>query len=301
MKHLTLCLLLLLLPGLSAAGTRQMQTVTDPTGRTLRVPVHPQRVVALAPSLTEIAFALGAEEQLIGRTRYADYPPQAADLEIVGTYVNLNTERIALMRPDLCLAVRDGTPLHALQDLERLGIPVFGVTTDTLDEIMTAVLAIGDVLNRGPEADRLVADMRRDLDAIARQVAASSSRPRVFYQISIRPIISCGRGTHIDQLIRLAGGRNLAAESTGYPRFGEEQAVALDPDVIILSSMDRNGQITQARAFWEQWPQLKAVAGRRIVELDSDLLDRPSPRLVQGLRELVLALHPELADTQVQP
>jgi iron complex transport system substrate-binding protein len=294
-----LCLFLLLAPLVATAGT--MRTVTDPAGRTVQVPVHPERVVALAPNLTEIAYAVGAGDQLVGRTRYADYPPEAEGLEIVGTYVNLNTERIALMRPDLCLAVRDGTPLHALRDLERLGIPVFAVTTDTLDEIMTAVLALGDVLDHAPEAEAIVDEMRRDLDGISRLTAAAASTPRVFYQISARPIISCGRGTHVDELIRLAGGVNLAAGTGGYPRFGEEQVLALNPDVVILSSMDRNGQIHEARRFWEQWPQIRAVAGDRVVQLDSDLLDRPTPRMVKGLKQLVQALHPELADREGQP
>jgi len=289
----------LLLAGAVQAG--DIRTLIDPAGRVVRVPAQPRRVVALAPSLTEIAFAVGGGGQLVGRTSHADYPPEAKDLAVVGTYVNLNMERIALLRPDLCLAVRDGTPFKAVQDLERLGIPVFSVDTRTLDEIVEAVRAVGNVLGRGLEADRVARGMQQDLERIRRLVAGAASRPRVLYQISANPIISCGRGTHVDQLITLAGGFNTAAGATGYPRFGAEQALALAPDVVILSSMDREIQMSEAIAFWRQWPQVPAVRANRIVPMNSDLLDRPSPRLIQGLEDLVLALHPELAGQETRP
>ena len=277
-----------------AAWAETLRIVTDPTGRTIRVPVHSQRVVALAPSLTEIVFAVGGGAQLVGRTRFADYPPRAEALAVVGTYVNLDIERIAALRPDLCLAASDGTPLTAVRDLERLGIPVFAVSTDTVDAIFDAVLAVGEVLGHGQTASAVVEGMGQDLERILQLVERATTTPRVFYQIAANPIVSVGRGTHVDQLIRMAGGVNLAAGRPGYPRFAPEQVLAMDPDVVILSSMDRNGQIKNVLHIWRQWPQIKAVANERVVQMDSDLLDRPSPRLIQGLEQLVLVLHPEL-------
>lgn len=294
MRGLLICCCLLMLTELAYSG--ETRTVIDPAGRSVRVPVHPSRVVALAPNLTEIAYAVGGGSQMVGRTRYADYPPEAERLEIVGTYVNLSMERIALLHPDLCLAVRDGTPLQAVQDLERLGIPVFSVTTDTLDEVVKAVQAVGDVLDRGQEGARVAAGMLHDLERIRARVARCSSHPRVFYQISIHPVISCGRGTHVDQLISLAGGINTAATAKGYPRFGAEQVLALNPEVVILTSMDRDTQMHEALQFWQQWPQVAAVAAGRVIPMDSDVLDRPTPRLIQGLEQLITVLHPELAE-----
>ncbi|NJB68116.1 iron complex transport system substrate-binding protein [Desulfobaculum xiamenense] len=276
------------------AQAAELRRVTDQTGRVLDIPAHPVRVVALAPSVTEIAFAVGGGPQLVGRTQFSDHPAQAAPLPVVGTYVCLDVERIVTLWPDLCLAVRDGTPRDTVDALERFGIPVFAVENGTLDKVVDSVLAIGDALGRTKEARTVADNMRRRIDAVRETAAHATTRPGVLYQINAEPIIAPGYGTFLDEIIRLAGGRNLTAATGGYPRFTMEQAIALAPEVIIVPSMDRASTFARAAAAWREWPHVPAVRDGRIHHVNSDLFDRPSPRLVQGLEHMARLLHPEL-------
>lgn len=279
-------IVLFLLP-VAMAAARPIYPVAGQTERTLSVPPPPSRVVSLAPSLTEIAFAVGGGAQLVGRTRFSDFPPEATSLPVVGTYVRLDVEKIAALRPDLCLAVRDGTPLSTVQILKRLGISVLAAENDSLASVMETILAVGEKLGHPDRAQEIVGDMRKRIDAVARRGKTLSPKPEVFYQINAHPIISAGKGTYIHELITLAGGENLAGDRFGYPRYTIEQALALAPEVILIPSMDRSGAADVMIRDWRVWPHVPAVRDGRLVRVDSDLFDRPSPRLVQGLEQLV--------------
>ena len=271
-----------------------MRTVTDLAGRTVVVPADPQRVVALAPSLTEIVFALGQARRLVGVTRFADYPAAARDLPRVGSYVQLDLERIVVLRPDLCLAIRDGNPKAVVDRIEEMGIPVWAADPRDLSSVMDTIAAVGDLLGAGAAAARLGADMHRRIGAVDARVATAAQRPRVFFQIGLAPIVSAGSRTFIHELIERAGGANAAAGPTPYPRFSPEQVIALAPDIIIITSMARQGLFEQVRAEWRRWPQMPAAANDRIYISESNLFDRPSPRLVDGLEHLARLIHPRL-------
>ncbi len=289
-------IVLLVITGLSLTMVAQSAagTVTDQLGRQVNVPDNPQRIVALAPNITEIIFALGQEHRLKGVTRYSDFPSEAAKLFKVGSYVHLDLERIVALNPDLCIAIKDGNPRLVAQRLESLKIPVYAVDPKNLDTIMNTIIEIGKLLDADEKAKMLVQDMHSRIQRVKSLVEKADHRPGVFFQIGISPIVSVGTPTFIHELIVLAGGTNLASGPIPYPRFSREQVLALSPEVFIITSMARAAVFEKVKAEWSQWPNLPAVRNKRIYLEDSNLFDRPTPRLVGGLELLVRLIHPEL-------
>ncbi len=296
MKYRYQLIVLLVITGLSLSKASQSAagTVTDQLGRQVNVPDNPQRIVALAPNITEIIFALGQEHRLKGVTRYSDFPSEAAKLFKVGSYVHLDLERIVALNPDLCIAIKDGNPRLVAQRLESLKIPVYAVDPKNLDTIMNTIIEIGKLLDADEKAKMLVRDMRFRIQRVKSLVEKAAHRPGVFFQIGISPIVSVGTPTFIHELIVLAGGTNLASGPIPYPRFSREQVLALSPEVFIITSMARAAVFEKVKAEWSQWPNLPAVRNNRIYLEDSNLFDRPTPRLVGGLELLVRLIHPEL-------
>jgi len=275
----------------TAAAAR---TVTDESGRHLSVPEDPRRVVSFAPSITEIIFVLGRQDRLKGVSRFSDYPPEAGQLPSVGSYIHLDVERIVASEPDLCFATKDGNPKDVVSRLAALQIPVYVVDPRNLEGVMETMLRMGDVLDAAPKAKAVVEEMRSRIDRVKALVAKAPSRPRVFFQIEISPIVSVGEQTFVNELIEMAGGTNLAKGPAPYPRFSREQVLALAPDVILVTSMARGGRFEQVREEWARWPSIPAVRHNRILMVDSNLFDRPGPRLVIALEILARLIHPEL-------
>jgi len=271
-------------------------TAVDQLERQVVVPDDPRRVVSLAPSITEIIYALEQGNRLKGVTRFSDYPPEAIKLPRVGSYVRLDMERIVALNPDLCIATKDGNPQAIIDRLVLLKIPVYVVNPHNLDSILETVLDIGAILNAGDRAKKLTTSLRARIQRVKSRVARVNYRPRVFFQIGISPIVSAGTDTFIHELIEVAGGKNLAEGPLAYPRFSTEQVLALEPEVIIITSMARQTVFEKVKAEWRRWPNLAAVRDERIFIVNSDLFDRPSPRLVSGLEDLTRLIHPELQE-----
>lgn len=284
-----LVMVLLLLPVLA-----QARQLTDQVGRRVVVPARPQRVVSLAPSITEVVYALGRQELLKGTTQYSDDPPAARNLPRVGSYVRLDVEKIVALKPDLCLAIKDGNPLHAVTRLVELGIPVYVVDPRNLAGIMQMITGLGEVLGATESAALITSEMRARAERVAARLGPAPNRPRIFFQIDASPIVSAGRGTFIDELITLAGGRNLAAGYDGYPRFGWEEVLRLDPEVAIVASMAGGFSPAELKAGWQRWPTLAAVKNQRLHVIDASLVDRPTPRLLDGLEAFARIIHPEI-------
>jgi iron complex transport system substrate-binding protein len=282
---------------LSPAAHAKRQ-VTDQLNRTLTIPDYPRRIVALAPSITEILFSLKQEDRLVGATQFSDYPEAANRLPKVGSYVNLDVEKIVSLKPDLCIAVKDGNPIEIVRVLENLGIPIYAVNPRNLESVMHAITEIGTLLNAEKEADQVVLNMEKRISRVKALVSKAASRPRVFYQIGISPIVSAGSNTCIDELIEMAGGENLAKGPAAYPRFSTEQILALSPEIFIITSMTRGAVFEAVKSEWQQWTDMPAVKNNRIVLVDSNLLDRPTPRLVDGLEMLLELIHPELFEAK---
>ncbi len=296
-KKIIWMMAMVLLPAMLAfpTGTRAAERIlTDQLGRKIKVPDEPRRVVALAPSITEIIFSLEEEYRLKGVTQFSNYPPAAAQLPKVGSYVHLNLERIVALRPDLCIAVKDGNPREIADRLESMKIPVYAVDPRNVTTVMETITEIGRLLNADPQAARRVKNMQTRIEAVKARVNRIEHRPRVFYQIGISPIVSAGTQTFIHELITLAGGRNVTAGSVAYPRLSREQVLELSPEVFIITSMARQAVFEKVKREWSRWPALPAVRDQRIFLVDSDLFDRPTPRLVDGLELLVRLIHPEL-------
>jgi len=278
------------------APSPEAKTVTDQLGRQVRVPDKPQRVISLAPSITEIIFGIEQSHRLKGVTTYSDFPPEAEKLPKVGSYVHLDLEKIVALKPDLCIAIKDGNPRVIAQRLEALNIPVYAVDPNKLDTVMKTVLEIGGLLDAKEQANRLVKRMQLRIQKVKSLVATTTQRPRVFFQIGVSPIVSVGTGTFIHELIVIAGGVNLAAGPVPYPRFSREQVLALSPEIILITSMTRGAIFEEVKAEWEKWPNMPAVRNRRIFIEDSNFFDRPTPRLVDGLELLIRLIHPELVE-----
>jgi len=282
------CCLCLLLPA-PAFG----RSVIDQTGARMEVPDAPARVLALAPNLTEMIFSIGAGNKLVGATKFSNYPEAAKKLPRVGSYIELDLERIAALAPDLCFAIKDGNPKHSVDAIKALGIQVFAVDPHSLDEIMETLLVMGDLLNEKDRAGNLVAALRQRIERVRERVAKETERPTVFFQIASNPIVSAGRNSFIDRLISMAGGVNLAGDRDGYPRYSWENIMVLQPQVVLISSMGGDEPAPELLAAWQQWPEIPAVRQHRLYVVNADLFNRPTARLVDGLEKLAGLLHPE--------
>lgn len=277
-----------------ATETSTYRHIQDQLGRTVTIPADPQRVVALAPSITEIIYALGLEKRLVGVTRFSDFPQAARDLPKVGSYVQLDLERIVALNPDLCIAVKDGNPKQVVARLEALGVPVYAVDPRDIPTVLESIEEIGGLFSKEQVAESVVAHMEQRIGAVKQTVSGVSARPGIFFQIGISPIVSVGTDTFIHELIELAGGSNLTAGPIPYPRYSREQVIALAPEIFIITSMARGEIFERVKKQWEQWPDIPAVKNGRILLVDSNLYDRASPRLVDGLEQLARLIHPDL-------
>jgi len=295
-RYITIVFMMAILPLISSGAPSVAKTITDQLGRDIAVPDKPQRVVSLAPSITEIVFALDQGHRLQGVTTYSDFPFEAVKLPKVGSYVHLDLEKIVALKPDLCIAIKDGNPRVIAQRLESLKIPVYAVDPNNLETIMKTVLEIGTLLNAKDRANQLVQNMDLRIQKVKSLVAKTTHRPRVFLQIGVSPIVSAGTRTFIHELIVMAGGINLAAGPIPYPRFSREKVLALSPEIIIITSMARSAVFEKVKAEWEKWPNMPAVRNQRIYVENSNFFDRPTPRLLDGLELLIRLIHPELVE-----
>lgn len=275
-------------PGLCAGAG-----LVDHAGRLVDVPGNPRRVISLAPSITEMVFAVDRGDRLAGVTEFSDYPYDARQIQSVGSYVSLDLEKIVSLNPDLCIAIKDGNPLSVIKRLGELDIPVYAVDPRDMDSVIGALRDIGILLGAEKQAGRVIADMKERMDKVRGKISGTSQRPGVFFQIGADPVVSAGSDTFIHELITMAGGRNLASGHKGYPRFSTEEVLALDPEIIIVTSMNRQGAFDRVVEKWKRWNDLAAAENDRIYLVESDLVDRPSPRLIKGLEELARLIHPD--------
>ena len=286
---LALVLIFLLQAVLLIAGS-----VTDQVGRTLVVPENPTRVIALAPSITEIIYDLGQEKRLVGVTQYSTYPSEAELLPRVGSYVRLDIEKIVALKPDLCLATKDGNPKHIVDKIVSLGIPVYVINPQNLQQIMDTITRLGSLLHAEQTAAALVSDMEKRIRQVQARVKNRPDRPRVFFQIDAEPLFSAGTDTFIHELIELAGGINTTAGEVSYPRYSWEDIIVLQPEIVLISSMAGGLAPEYLLNSWKKWNLLSAVKNDQIFVVDAELFDRPTPRLVNGLEVIAAIIHPEL-------
>ena len=266
---------------------------TDALGRKLMLDQEPRRIVTLAPSLTEIVYFLGLGDRVVGVTQFSSYPLEAQSKPKVGSYVNLSVEQIISLAPDLVIGTADGNRPAIVELLEKAGIPVFVVNPRNTREVIQTIRDIGHLCGVADKAQVLAGKLSRRVDRIVAKTSGLD-KPLVFLQVSTRPLMTVNADTFSSDLIRLAGGRNLAdQEPIRYPRLSIEEVIGREPQVIIVSSMERGGEFEQVRQQWLGMPMIPAAKTGRVYLVDSDLIDRPSPRIVEGLELLARDIHPE--------
>lgn len=252
----------------------------------------PERIVTLAPACAEVVSGLGWAEKIVGVSDYTDYPESTRDLPRVGSYVNPSLEAIVALEPGLVVATSDGNPPPILDRLRDLGINVFVLDLRTWDSIRATIRQFGEEHGSGERAAAIVDEMNRVTLCITK-AAAERDKPRVLMAWDLDPAISPGKNAFTNELVRLAGGESVTEGApTEYPRLTLEQIIAFKPDVIVGSTMDPSVDIDRWRSWLGRWDVIPAIANDRLHVFDGTNLDRPSQRVVIGVRSLAELLHP---------
>ena len=291
-KSLLLAFVILLLLHMSAKAEERI--FTDEMGRQVKIPYPAKRIVSLAPSITEILFALGLDEQVAAVTNFCDYPETVLNKPRIGGFVNPDIEKIVSLKPDLIIGIRDGNRMDTVDRLNDFGLPAYLIDPKGFDGVMQTIKNIGDVVGREKESRKMVKEMVKKTENII-TLTQSLSRPKVFFQLGDAPMVTVGKGTLANDLIRLAGGRSISEnEPTSYPVYSIETVLLKAPEIIIITSMDSKKNAPQLVKKWESWKSIPAVRMSMIYVIDSNLVDRPTPRIVEGLEALVRIIHPEI-------
>jgi len=273
-------------------GARALEFV-DEVGNRVAVPPHPQRIIALVPSLTEILFSLGLDDRVVGVTDFATYPPAARKKTKIGSFFNLNLEKIISLHPDLIVASMDGKQEKIITSLREFHLPIYRVNPKSLNDIYRSISNLGEITATLPRAHQVILSMKKRVGMVEKRVARLP-RKRVFYQVGVDPIVTVNGGTFAADLIRRAGGILVTEKNPVlYPRYSIERVIADNPQVIIISSMSPTTNYRRFAGTWTKWRSIEAVRLHRVYVIDADLVDRPSPRIVQGLEKIARLLHPE--------
>ncbi|MGP0586445.1 ABC transporter substrate-binding protein [Paenibacillus timonensis] len=270
-------------------------TVTDSTGKEFTFDAAPKRIVSLAPSETEVLFALGLDEQVAGVSDLDDYPEAVKDKPRMGGF-QVNVEAIVAAQPDLILAASliDEATVKSLTDM---GLQVFQSNPKTIDAVMEHIQTIGEITNHQAEADEVVGKMKQEVQTVTDAVGSLSEDQKKKVYIEFSPGWTVGKGEFMDEMITLSGGINVASEVEGWSEINEEQIIQANPDVILYakSVIDENNKtladIIKGRSGWDQ---ISAVKENQIIAMDDNLLSRTGPRVTQGLIEVAKAIHPDL-------
>ena len=274
-------------------------TKTDGLNRSVTLEKPAQRIVSIAPSNTEILFAVGAGTQVVGRDETSDYPAEAASVPTVGGFSGFSSESIVALKPDLVLGMAgDFNTPELAASLEKLCLTVYYLTNPkTLEDVYANIETVGELTGRATEAAALVKSLETRLSAVDKKIATLSTRPLVFFELDAtepaKPYTS-GPGTYIDLLITRAGGTNIGSQLQGaWAQIGIEELLVLNPDVIILAD-SKYGETPEKVANRAGWETLKAVQQGKVYPVDDNMFVRPGPRLVDGLEALAKLLHPDL-------
>jgi iron complex transport system substrate-binding protein len=227
-------------------------------------------------------------------TQFSYFPVEASKQPKVGSYNNLNVEKIVRLSPDLAIGTADGNEPYIVQMLSEAGIPVYIVNPRKIRDVIKSIAQLGELCGIGKKARALSRGLLERVENVYSKTI-NLERPLVFLQINIRPMMTVNKNTFHHDVIRLAGGKNMTEdEAITYPRISIEEVIRRGPDVIVLSSMERGGRFERARKEWMKWSMIPAVKSGRVHLIDSDLLDRPSPRIVSGLEQMAKIVHPEI-------
>lgn len=280
-------------------------TITDSLNREVTIAARPKKIVSIAPSATEILFAIGAGERVVADTTYCDYPPEADKLPKIGGFTNPDVEKIVALSPDLVLGAR-GTPVGLFNQMQALKLTVAAIDAeDSLDQMLESIRIIGKIAGENQRAANLVTHLEARRQAVVSKMTTlpASQRPSVLFVFTPGDLYSAGKGSFIDELITLGGGVNIAAKTkTTWPQLSLETVIADDPRVILTlpgSMGDKHKPMTDADALARfrvlpRWKNISAVKNGRVYVLEDDPMTLPGPRLIDGLEATAKAIHPEL-------
>lgn len=258
---------------------------------------EPQRIVSMAPNVTEILFALGLDEKIIAVSNSCDYPANAAENRKIISYWNPNAETIIAVKPDLVIGLAFAQQKNVADILKRLQLNVLTLNIEKIEDLFTAILKIGDITNRSQKAAKLNSRIKNQIELM--QAKLNSIRKlKVLWVIQAEPLRVAGRDTFVNELMELAGGENTVGQTfQQYPPIATEQLLACGAEVIIQSAMGKTNiedQQRNAEAFWEKYPNIPAVKNNRIYVVDSDTVLRLGPRLPKGIEMITRYLHPDI-------
>ena len=261
--------------------------VVDDLGRDLKLQSPAQRVISLAPHLTEVVYAVGGGDQMIATVAWSDFPEEAKSLPIIGSNNKINYEALLSLNPDLVLVWRSGNGESIIQRLDSLGLNVYVNEPRKLNSIPETLQKIGRLLGRDTEAKIAMGQFLVTLKSLQQQYQ-QARKVSVYYQIWQSPLITFGGDHLVSDVLRLCGAKNIFADAVPLvPRVGVESVLAADPEVIIV------GQYTDIEAafdLWRQWPQLQAVSKNHLYKVDPYLLHRHTPRIILGAQQLCEAI-----------
>jgi iron complex transport system substrate-binding protein len=289
-------ILIALLGCQSVSPTLSGVNITDDLGRTVQIDTVPQRIISLAPSNTEILYALGLDDKIVGVTTYCNYPEAAKSKPQVSGFSQVDVEKIVAQQPDLVLA-SDIHKSDVIPALEKLGIKVLAIKPATLEAVLKDIEMAGKITGAGPIAGSLVSSLQKRIQSISDKTInlPTAARPRVFYVTWHDPIYTAGSKTMINDLIEKSGGVNIAADLSGYATISLESVVQRNPQVIVvMSSMgDKNTSFDYIKRE-SRLQATDALKNNRIYVINSDIFGRSTPRIVDGLEDLAKLTHPEL-------
>jgi iron complex transport system substrate-binding protein len=267
-------------------GRGETRTFEDDLGRKVDVPLEPRRIVCTSPEITEVLFAVGAGDRVVGVVRGCDWPPAARELPLVGDFSNVSLERVVALRPDLIITTGHEQE-RMLAQLERLDVPIVAFLAKDIASVRRNVVAVASLVGEEENGAALVAELDRELAAVEKAVSAipREKRPRVFLEISPEPLMTVAEGSFVDEAIVFAGGVNVGADlPRPYSRVDPEAVIAADPQVIVLCHGSATLTAVGARTGWSR---ISAVRAGRVYDVNPDIVLRAGPRLGEG----VAALH----------
>ena len=274
-----------------AGSAHAYREVIDETGRTVKLPQPVERIVSLAPNLTETVYALGLQDHLVGDTEYCDYPPEAQKKQKVGGTINPSIEEVAALRPDVVLMTSINR-FETERALDNLNIPVYATDPHNVEEILSSTIKLAEVLGAAQNGVTLAGEMQQRLSDLQQRVGELTPR-RVLFVVWTEPLISVGKNTFIADALRKAGAVSIVETTQDWPKVSLEEVVRLQPDFLVFTTQnDEKAPDLVGLSALPGWRSLDAVRNHRFVMV-SDAVNRPAPRIVSAIEDMAKQLHPE--------
>ena len=297
---ISILLLSLLLCGAAAAAEWTPVSVTDTNGDVVIIPEYPDKIISLAPACTEIIYAVGAGDRLVGDTTYCNYPEEAKSVEKIGEFSTINRERIiTLSEGNSVIFANPNNGRDAIDYLKKQGCTVLVINPDSIDKIYESISIIGEATGCKDKAASVIAEMKAGINAVLEKVSAASSKPTVMHALSTDPFYVSGKDTFQNDLITLAGGKNAFEDINGWKTVTLEKLLLVNPDIILTDPEEDMGTpgFNSLRETFLTEPRLSTLSAAKsgkVYVMDADIFDRGGPRTVDALESLAQILHPEI-------